>query len=78
MHIFSADPERFVRGGGVIGSNTDNVFFFVVVFLLLLLLFLFKFMREEIHIPLKAGHHWSASETPLKWRCAGVPIMAHH
>ena len=26
-------------------------------------------------MPLKVGHHRPASETPLKWRLAGVPIM---
>ena len=31
---------------------------------------------ERILIPQKAGHHWSASETPLKWRFAGGPMMA--
>ena len=29
-------------------------------------------------MPLKMGHHWPASETPLIWRFAGVPKMAHH
>ena len=29
-------------------------------------------------LPLKAGHHWLASETPFKWRFAGVPMMAQH
>ena len=28
-------------------------------------------------MPLNVGHHRPASETPLKWRFAGVPIMAH-
>ena len=31
---------------------------------------------ERIQIPLKAGHHRSASETPFfKWRLAGGPII---
>ena len=25
-------------------------------------------------MPLKEGHHWPASETPFKWRFAGVPL----
>ena len=29
-------------------------------------------------MPLKVGQHRPASETPLKWRFAGVPIMANH
>ena len=29
-------------------------------------------------ILLKAGHHRPASETPFKWRFAGVPKMAQH
>ena len=33
---------------------------------------------EKIEIPLKVGHHRPASETPLKWRFAGVPIMAQY
>ena len=31
-----------------------------------------------IQILLKAGHHRPASETPFKWRFAGMPIMAQH
>ena len=39
----------------------------------------FFFLRGEmIQVPLKAGHHRSASETPFKWWFAGVPIMAQH
>ena len=33
---------------------------------------------EKIEMPLKVGHHRPASETPLKWRFAGVPIVALH
>ena len=33
---------------------------------------------EEIQIPLKAGHHRPASETPVKWRFAGVTMMVQH
>ena len=33
---------------------------------------------ERIQIPLKAGHHWPASETQLKWRFAGGPMMPQH
>ena len=32
----------------------------------------------RIHIPLLADHRRSASETPFKWRFAGVPMMAKH
>ena len=32
----------------------------------------------RIQIPLKAGHHRLASETPFKWRFAGVLVMAQH
>ena len=32
----------------------------------------------RIKVPLLAGHHWTASERPFKWRFAGVPMMAHH
>ena len=35
-------------------------------------------MGERIQTPLYAGHHWPASETPFKWRFAGVPLMAQH
>ena len=43
------------------GSNFDNIFL----------------MRGgRIKIPLSAGHHRPASETPFKWRFAGEPIMA--
>ena len=55
--------------------------------------FFLKLMRGgRVQIPLKAGHHrpasetpfkWRfhhrpASETPFKWRFAGVPMMAQH
>ena len=33
---------------------------------------------EEIQIPIKVCHHWSASVTPFKWRFAGEPMMARH
>ena len=33
---------------------------------------------ERIEMPLKVGHHRLASETPLKWRFTGMPIMTHH
>ena len=33
---------------------------------------------ERIEMPIKVGHHWSTSKTPLKWHFAGVLIMAHH
>ena len=32
----------------------------------------------RIEIPLQAGHHRSARETPFKWRVAGGPMMAQH
>ena len=32
----------------------------------------FLFRGERIQIPLKAGHYQPASETPFKWRLAGV------
>ena len=36
-------------------------------------------MREgAIEIPLQAGHHRPARETPFKWRFAGEPMMALH
>ena len=53
------------------GSNTDVVFFF----------FFFFFFRgdgEMIEMLLKVGCHRPASETPLKWHFAGMPIMAHY
>ena len=34
--------------------------------------------NEWIKIPLKSGHHRPASETPFKWRFAGVAMMAQH
>ena len=34
---------------------------------------------ERLQIPLKAGHHWPASDMPFEWRfAAGGPIMAQH
>ena len=33
---------------------------------------------EGIQVPLYAGHHRPASETPFKWRFAGVPMMDQH
>ena len=47
------------------GSNTDNVFFLVDG-------------MERVEMPLKMGHNRPASETTLKWRFAGVPIIAQH
>ena len=33
---------------------------------------------EMIQIPLRAGHHRPANDTPFKWRFAGVPMMDQH
>ena len=33
---------------------------------------------ERIQIPLKVGHHRSASKTPFKWHFADGPIVAQH
>ena len=38
-------------------------------------LFFFFCSRKGDQIPLKAGHHWPASETPFKWRFAVVSMM---
>ena len=40
------------------------------------LFFSFFLVYDWIQIPLKSGHHRPASETPLKWCFAGVPMMA--
>ena len=32
----------------------------------------------QVHVPLKSGLHRPASETPFKWRFAGVQMMAQH
>ena len=69
-----ADPGSFFQ----MGVQRCCCFFFF------LLLFFFVFflggglVNEWIQIPLKSGHHWPASETPLKWRFAGGPMMAQH
>ena len=39
--------------------------------------FFFQLMRGvRIQVPIYAGHHRTDSETPFKWRFAGVPLMA--
>ena len=41
--------------------------------------FIFGLMRGgRIKIPLLAGHHRPASETPFKWGIAGVLMMSLH
>ena len=61
-----ADLENFL-GGGEGGPN--------------LITFLFCFLddkeMEDTNTAIN-GHHRLASETPLKWRFAGGPIMAQH
>ena len=53
------------------GSDTGNVF--------INFLFVFVFSLEErSETPLQGAHHRSVSETPFKWRAAGVPMMALH
>ena len=49
------------------GSNFANGFFLSLVL-----------VDEGIQISLKAGLHRPASETPFKWRFAGVPMIAQH
>ena len=34
--------------------------------------------KRDDKIPLKAGHHRPASETPFKWRFAGMSMMFEH
>ena len=52
-----------------------------VFFYFLLYLFIFIYLvgegREDLNITI-TGHHRPASETPFKWRFAGVPMMAQH
>ena len=48
------------------GSKIDNFFVFLVD------------EGKKIRIPLQAGHQWPTRETPLKWRFAGVTMMAQH
>ena len=46
-------------------------------FFVLFCFFFFSSVRGgRIKIPLLEGHHRPASDTPFKWRVAGVPIMA--
>ena len=49
-------------------SNSDNVFFFV---------FLVDEGSKDQNYT-KTGHDRPASETPFKWRFAGVAMMAQH
>ena len=48
------------------GSNFDN--FFLIV----------DDGREDPNTTICGRYHWPASETPFKWRFAGVPLMAQH
>ena len=59
-----ADPGSFVRGGATKLCRRFFCCFFLV--------------GERIQIPLKAGHHRLASETPFKWRFGRRPIMVQH
>ena len=60
-NLVCADPETFVRGGTTL---TTFCFFFMLM------------RGEMIQIPLKAGKHRPASETPFQWRFAGVQMIA--
>ena len=42
------------------------------------LTFFYLFIFLIVQIPLKAGHHRPTSETLIKWRFAGVLMMAQH
>ena len=52
------------------GSNTNNVSFCFV--------FLVDGMERRSKLSLNVGHHWPANDTSLKWRFAGVSILAQH
>ena len=67
-YVACADPESFVRGGPTL---TSFVFFCFCFFFV-------DGMEGGSKLPLKVGHHRPASETPLKWRFAGVPILVPH
>ena len=67
-HLFCMTLNKHARIQKILseGSNFDNVFFF-------------QMMRGgRIEKTLSAGHHQPASETPFKWRFAGVLMMAQH
>ena len=66
MSVLKVENHLSIRGSRKFcqkGSNFDNVFLGG---------------RGEEPKPLSVGHHWPASETPFKWRFAGVPLMAQH
>ena len=56
------------------GFYNDNVFFLCLFFVV----FFSWWDGERIEMPPKKDHHRPASESPLKRRFDGVPIMAHH
>ena len=62
--VSCAGPERFVRGG-----PTLTTFF---------LSFLVDKGREGINTTIRGAISGPPAKTPLKWRCAGVPMMAQH
>ena len=64
-----ADPERFIRGG----SNLITLFFFCFFFFL----YFVDEWRKDQNTTI-SGPRRPASETPFKWRFAGVPMMALH
>ena len=59
-------PKRGSRKFCQRGSNFDNIFLFSLM------------SGGRIQMPLLAGHQRPASETPFKWRFAGVTMMAQH
>ena len=68
--IVRRDSGRFCQR-----EFTLTLLFFFVVFCFCFFCFVFFYERARIQIPL---HHRLVSETPFKWRFAGVPIMAQH
>ena len=56
------DPERFFKRGSTLPT--------IVIYL--------SDKGERTQVPLKAEHHWPASETPFKMVFCWRPIMAQH
>ena len=59
-----ADPESFPRGGPTL----------ITLFIVLV----DKGGRKDQNTTTITGHHRPSSETPFKWRSAGMPMMAQH
>ena len=74
--VSCADPESFCQRG----SNFDNILLLLLLFNLFIYLFIYLLFDKEREDPgtTISGLSSARQRNAIKWRFAGVPMMAKH